>query len=140
MSANGPGSVVSSIEDGGRNGLAVVLATSRHKRTFSLDDACVILVREVVGYSFPVWESREDYDRAAKVARRFVAQQHPYRWRSVTAAEMDLLDGEHCCEADGEHPWCTEGRGKAWMDVISCPTGVVEDAIRREVLGEEVPA
>lgn len=134
-----PGSILPAWDESG-HGLAVVVATSRHKRKLSTGDAVALLAVEAVHYCGGASLAPEDREKAVEVAARMVREQGVTRWRSVTQREVDEdvhgFGHDAPCEPGR---WCADGSGAAWMDVLSVNTGAVEDAVNRDVLGEAKP-
>lgn len=105
-----PGDVTSCDWDG-ESHVGVILATSRHKRTLTADEAAPILAAELINYV-----GNDEGLREALTAR--IATQKPYDWHSVT--EREINDGTHDCWREcGPGDRCTAGQGAAWWTVLS---------------------
>src|SRR5690606_21162385 len=106
-----PGDVIPAIGDGG-SGLAVVVATSRHKQRLGDSEARDRLLAEAVTDLL----GRTDLEPY----RPAIAAAPSERWWSVTQWEIDN-DCHDYCAAEGAHDagsWCSGGSGKAWVDTI----------------------
>ena len=112
-------------EDG--SGRGIVVATSRHSRHLDPDEARDRLLAEAVTDVIGRVDTLDPW-------RPLLHHMVECRWHSITTAE--IVDGTHDCAGVGEcQPggWCSEGHGRAWVDVLDVANNRVYD------LEEEIP-
>lgn len=115
-----PGDVVESWGEDG-NGLAVVVATSRHRGHLAGDEARELLLAEAVLGTIGRVPDLE-------VWRPVLDHANTWRWYRVTKREIDT--GAHECSSDyGCAPgaWCVEGQGAGWVEVVGLTNNRIYD-------------
>jgi len=118
-----PGDVIGSWGDGGI-GHAIVIATSRHQRTIAHHEARETLLAEAVNGVLGRVDTLDPW-------RPLLTSITGMRWHSVTQAEVDndlhFCAGDGACDPGG---WCSEGAGRAWVDVLNLTNAAVYAAAK----------